>query len=46
MCAGRVLQTDSELPNEPPAGGKAAEWRAFLRRVKATDLFFDLAIEG
>jgi hypothetical protein len=39
-------QTDSELPNEPPAAGKAAEWRAFLRRVKATDLFFDLAIEG
>ena len=22
MFAGRVLQTDSELPNEPPAGGK------------------------
>jgi hypothetical protein len=44
MCAGRVLQADSELPNVPPAGGKAAEWRAFLRRVKATDLFFDLAI--
>jgi len=46
LCGGRVLQTDTEVPDDPPEGAKAAEWRAFRERVKATDLFFDLIIEG
>jgi hypothetical protein len=42
----RVLQTDSDMPEDMPPGAKASEWRAFRGRVKETPLFFELTIEG
>jgi hypothetical protein len=45
-AGGRVLQTDCDLQDNPPAGAKASEWRAFRKRLTQTPLFFDLMIEG
>jgi hypothetical protein len=45
-AGGRVLQTDYDLQDDPPAGAKASEWRAFRKRLMQTPLFFDLTIEG
>lgn len=42
-AGGRVLQTDSSLPDNPDGDG-AASWQAFLDRVKETSLYFDLMI--
>ncbi len=44
-AGGRVLQTDSSLPNGPVGTG-AVGWRAFQDRITETRLYFDLAIEG
>jgi hypothetical protein len=43
-AGGRVLQTDSSLPDQP-AGDGARSWQAFLDRVSETPLYFDLKIE-
>jgi len=43
-AGGRVLQTDSSLPDKPVGAG-AATWQAFLNRVSETPLYFDLKIE-
>ena len=40
---GRVLQTDSPVPDEP-TGDAAGNFQAFLDRVKETPLYFDLII--
>jgi hypothetical protein len=45
-AGGRVLQTDCDLPDDPPPVAKLSEWRAFQKRVKQTPLFFDLTIEA
>jgi beta-lactamase superfamily II metal-dependent hydrolase len=45
-CRGRVLQTDSDLQDDPPPVAKAREWREFRSRVKQTLLYFDFTIEG
>jgi beta-lactamase superfamily II metal-dependent hydrolase len=42
---GRVLQTDSSLPDKP-AGDGASGWQAFLDRVTETDLYFELRIDA
>lgn len=44
-AGGRVLQTDSSLP-EGSVGAGAADWQAFRDRVTETRLYFDLVIEG
>lgn len=44
-AGGRVLQTDSSLPDGPTGTG-AASWRAFQDRVTETRLYFDLVIEA
>lgn len=41
-----VLQTDSDLPDAPPTGANASEWRAFRGRVKQTPLYFELTVEN
>lgn len=43
-AGGRVLQSDSSIPKGPVAAG-AAGWPAFMRRVRETDLYFDLDVE-
>jgi hypothetical protein len=43
-AGGRVLQTDSSLPDKPVGDG-ARSWEAFLERVSETPLYFDLKIE-
>jgi hypothetical protein len=42
---GRVLQTDSSLPDKP-AGDGASGWQAFLDRVKETPLYFELRVDA
>lgn len=42
-AGGRVLQTDSSLPDKPVGAG-AADWQAFSNRVTETPLYFDLMI--
>lgn len=42
-CGGRVLQTDSPMPDKPDKG--AAGWQAFVDRVTETPLYFDLRID-
>ena len=44
-AGGRVLQTDSSLPDKP-AGDGASGWQAFLDRVTETPLYFDLRIDA
>lgn len=44
-AGGRVLQTDSRLPDKPTGDG-AANWQAFLDRVSETSLYFDLKINA
>ena len=44
-AGGRVLQTDSSLPDKP-AGDGASGWQAFLDRVTETPLYFDLMIDA
>ena len=44
-AGGRVLQTDSSVPDKPVGAG-AASWQAFLNRVAETPLYFDLIIDG
>jgi beta-lactamase superfamily II metal-dependent hydrolase len=44
-AGGRVLQTDSSVPDKPVGAG-AASWQAFLNRVSETPLYFDLMIDG
>jgi hypothetical protein len=44
-AGGRVLQTDSGLPDKP-AGDGASGWQAFLDRVTETDLYFELRIDA
>ena len=44
-AGGRVLQTDSSLPDKP-AGDGAADWQAFLDRVTETPLYFELTIDA
>jgi hypothetical protein len=43
-AGGRVLQTDSGVP-QSPVGDGAASWQAFLQRVSETSMYFDLVIE-
>lgn len=43
-CGGRVLQTDSPVPDAPNEGG-AAGWQTFIDRVTETPLYFDLRID-
>src|SRR5215207_4900801 len=43
-AGGRVLQTDSSLP-EKPVGDGAGSWQAFSDRVSETPLYFDLRID-
>ena len=43
-AGGRVLQTDSSLP-QSPVGTGAASWQRFLQRVSETPMYFDLIIE-
>jgi beta-lactamase superfamily II metal-dependent hydrolase len=42
---GRVLQTDSSLPNKPVGDG-AGSWQAFVDRVSETPLYFELMIDA
>jgi hypothetical protein len=44
-AGGRVLQTDSSLPDKP-AGDGASSWQAFLDRVTETTLYFELRIDA
>lgn len=44
-AGGRVLQTDSSLPDKPVGAG-AASWQAFVSRVTETPLYFDLMIDA
>jgi len=44
-AGGRVLQTDSSLPDKP-AGDGASSWQAFLDRVSETPLYFQLRIDA
>ena len=44
-AGGRVLQTDSGLPDKP-AGDGASGWQAFLDRVTETPLYFELRIDA
>jgi hypothetical protein len=43
-CGGRVLQTDTPVPDKPAKGG-AAGWQGFVERVTETPLYFDLRID-
>jgi hypothetical protein len=42
----RVIQTDSDLEDDPPRGARASDWRAFRDRARQTLLYFDLTIEA
>ena len=42
-AGGRVLQTDEPLPANPIGAG-AANWPAFIDRVRETPLYFDITI--
>ena len=42
-AGGRVLQTDSKLPESPSSSG-AANWPSFVDSVRETSLYFDLMI--
>ena len=44
-AGGRVLQTDSSLPDKPVGDG-ARDWEPFLERVSETPLYFELKIEA
>lgn len=44
-AGGRVLQTDSSLP-EGSVGAGAADWQAFRERITETRLYFDIVVEG
>jgi hypothetical protein len=44
-AGGRVLQTDSSLPDKP-AGDGASSWQAFSDRVSETPLYFELKMEA
>jgi hypothetical protein len=44
-AGGRVLQTDSNLPDKPVGDG-AGSWQAFLDRVSETPLYFELMIDA
>ena len=44
-AGGRVLQTDSSLPDKPVGDG-ASSWQAFLDRVSETPLYFDLIVQA
>jgi hypothetical protein len=43
-AGGRVLQTDSSLP-DGPFGDGAAGWQGFVDRVTETPLYFDLLVD-
>jgi hypothetical protein len=43
-AGGRVLQTDSSLPDRPFGDG-AAGWQNFVERVTETPLYFDLIVD-
>ena len=43
-AGGRVLQTDSKLPDQP-AGDGASGWQAFLNRVIEEPSYFELRID-
>jgi beta-lactamase superfamily II metal-dependent hydrolase len=44
-AGGRVLQTDSSLPDKPVGDG-AGSWQAFLDRASETPLYFELMIDA
>jgi beta-lactamase superfamily II metal-dependent hydrolase len=44
-AGGRVLQTDTALPDKAPGAGAAA-FQAFSKRATETSLYFDLVIEA
>jgi hypothetical protein len=44
-AGGRVLQTDTSLPDKPFGDG-ASSWQAFLDRVRETPLYFDLIVQA
>ncbi len=44
-AGGRVLQTDSSLPDKPASNG-ASGWQAFLGRVREEPLYFELRVEA
>lgn len=44
-AGGRVLQTDSSVPDKPSGDG-ASGWQAFLDRVTETPLYFELRIDA
>ncbi|CAA9306821.1 MAG: hypothetical protein AVDCRST_MAG68-1072 [uncultured Gemmatimonadetes bacterium] len=45
-ASGRVFQTDTPVPADPPAGASAAEWKRFRERVREDRLYFDYDIDG
>jgi hypothetical protein len=45
-AGGRVVQTDADVPDDPPSNTRAPEWRAFRKRIKQTTLHFDFTVES